>query len=195
MVSRVPEERNTLGGYAVLDDRLLVLDYPAGNPPAFVEIHHRYGPLARRVCGRFLPSPQDVDEAFQETMIRVYQGLYRFNGRYALQPWVARIAKNVSLDILRGRARRPKPDDWAPLAEDLPAPNDEAEQIVERLVQHDTVLAVLSDLPETHRRALMMREMDGRSHREIAQEMEVSTSQAKALIDRENLSLHEGFLI
>jgi RNA polymerase sigma-70 factor, ECF subfamily len=194
MVTRVPEQRNTLGGYAVLDDRLLVLDFQAGNPQAFVEIHHRYGPLARRVCRRFLPNPEDVDEAFQETMIRVYQGLYRFNGRYALQPWVARIAKNVSLDILRGRARRPKNDDWAPPTEELAGPDDEADQIVERLVQHDTVLTVLSDLPETHRRALMLREMDGRSHREIAHEMEISTAQAKALIHRAKVSFRKRWL-
>jgi RNA polymerase sigma-70 factor, ECF subfamily len=194
VVIRVPDQGKTLGGYAALDDRLLVLDFQAGNPQAFVEIHRRYGPLARRVCQRFLPNPHDGDEAFQETMIRVYQGLYRFNGRYAVQPWVARIAKNVSLDILRGRARRPKNDDWAPLAEELPAPNDEAEQIVERLVQHDMVLAVLSDLPETHRRALMMRELDGRSHREIAHEMEVSTAQAKALIHRAKMSFRKRWL-
>jgi RNA polymerase sigma-70 factor (ECF subfamily) len=194
VVIRVPDQGKTLGGYAALDDRLLVLDFQAGNPQAFVEIHQRYGPLARRVCQRFLPNPHDGDEAFQETMIRVYQGLYRFNGRYALQPWVARIAKNVSLDILRGRARRPKNDDWAPLAEELPAPDDEAEQIVERLVQHDMVLAVLSDLPETHRQALMMRELDGRSHREIAQEMEVSTAQAKALIHRAKMSFRKRWL-
>lgn len=194
MVIRVPEQHNTPGGYAVLDDRLLVLDFQAGNPQAFVEIHHRYGPLARRVCQRFLPNPQDVDEAFQETMIRVYQGLYRFNGRYTLQPWVARIAKNVSLDILRGRARRPKYDAWAPATEDLAGPDDEADQIVERLVQHDTVLTVLSDLPETHRRALMLREMDGRSHREIAQEMEISTGQAKALIHRAKVSFRKRWL-
>jgi RNA polymerase sigma-70 factor, ECF subfamily len=194
VVIRAPDQGNTLGGYAALDDRLLVLDFQAGNPQAFVEIHRRYGPLARRVCQRFLPNPHDGDEAFQETMIRVYQGLYRFNGRYAVQPWVARIAKNVSLDILRGRARRPKNDDWAPLAEELPAPDDEAEQIVERLVQHDMVLAVLSDLPETHRRALMMREMDGRSHREIAHEMEVSTAQAKALIHRAKMSFRKRWL-
>ena len=194
MVIRVPDQRNTLGGYAALDDRLLVLDFQAGNPQAFVEIHHRYGPLARRVCQRFHPNPQDVDEAFQETMIRVYQGLYGFNGRYALQPWVARIAKNVSLDILRGRARRPKDDAWAPVAEELPGPDDEAEQIVERLVQHDTVLAVLSDLPESHRRALMLRELDGRSHREIAQEMEVSTGQAKALIHRAKMGFRKRWL-
>ena len=194
MVIRFPDQNSTLGGYAALDDRLLVLDFQAGNPQAFVEIHQRYGPLARRVCQRFLPNPHDGDEAFQETMIRVYQGLYRFNGRYALQPWVARIAKNVSLDILRGRARRPKNDDWAPLAEELPAPDDEAEQIVERLVQHDLVLAVLSDLPDTHRRALMMRELDGRSHREIALEMEVSTAQAKALIHRAKMSFRKRWL-
>jgi RNA polymerase sigma-70 factor, ECF subfamily len=184
MVIRVPDKRTTSDGYAVLDDRLLVLDFQAGNPQAFVEIHRRYGRLARHVCQRFLPQQSDVDEAFQETMIRVFQGLYRFNGRYALQPWVARIAKNVSLDMLRGQARRPQADDSAPTSDELPIPGDEADEIVERLVQRDTVLSVLSDLPETHRRALMLRELEGRSHREIAQELEISTSQAKALIHR-----------
>ena len=184
MVIRVPDQRNTPGGYAVLDDRLLVLDFQAGNPQAFVEIHRRYGALARHVCHRFLPMQQDADEAFQETMIRVFQGLYRFNGRYALQPWIARIAKNVSLDILRGHARRPQTDHSAPASDELQVPGDEADEIVERLVQRDTVLSVMADLPETHRRALMLREFEGRSHREVAQELEISTPQAKALIHR-----------
>src|SRR5262245_19930239 len=194
MVIRVPDQRHTPGGYAALDDRLLVLDFQAGNPQAFVEIHRRYGGLARHVCQRFLPQQQDADEAFQETMIRVFQGLYRFNGRYALQPWIARIAKNVSLDILRGQARRPKSDDSAPASDELPIPGDEADEIVERLVQRDTVLAVLADLPDTHRRAMMLRELEGRSHREVAQEMEISTAQAKALIHRAKGSFRRHWL-
>jgi RNA polymerase sigma-70 factor (ECF subfamily) len=87
---------------------VLVLDFQAGDPEAFVEIHNRYGNLAHQVCRRFLPNAQDAEEAFQETMIRVFRGLYRFNGRYALGPWIARIAKNVSLDILRGRRDAPR---------------------------------------------------------------------------------------
>ena len=172
MVIRVPDQRKTPGGYAALDDRLLVLDFQAGNPQAFVEIHRRYGALARHVCQRFLPQQQDVDEAFQETMIRVFQGLYRFNGRYALQPWIARIAKNVSLDTLRGR---PAGRDGRLGAGERRAagPGDEADEIVERLVQRDTVLSVMADLPETHRRALMLRELEGRSHREVAQELRI----------------------
>ena len=194
MVIRVPDQRKTPGGYAALDDRLLVLDFQAGNPQAFVEIHRRYGALARHVCQRFLPNQPDADEAFQETMIRVFQGLYRFNGRYALQPWIARIAKNVSLDILRGRARRPQTDDSAPASDELPVPGDEADEIVERLVQRDTVLSVMADLPETHRRALMLREFEGRSHREVAQELEITTSQAKALIHRAKASFRRLWL-
>jgi len=95
MVIRSPDQRATQGGYAALDDRMLVLDFQAGQVEAFVEIHRRYGALARHVCTRFLPNQADADEAFQETMIRVFQGLYRFNGRFALRPWIARIAKNV----------------------------------------------------------------------------------------------------
>jgi RNA polymerase sigma factor (sigma-70 family) len=189
-----PHERITRGAYSALDDRLLVLDFQAGNPQAFVEIHRRYGSLARHVCGRFLHSQQDADDAFQETMVRVFQGLYRFNGRYALQPWIARIAKNVSLDLLRGQARRPRSDDSAPASDELPQPGDLADEIVERLVQRDTVLSVLSDLPETHRRALMLRELEGCSHREIARELEISTAQAKALIHRAKGSFRRRWL-
>jgi RNA polymerase sigma-70 factor, ECF subfamily len=173
---------------------MLVLDFQAGNPQAFVEIHRRYGALARHVCQRFLPNRQDADEAFQEAMIRVFQGLYKFNGSYALAPWIARIAKNVSLDHVRGTSRRPQSDESAPAADELPRPGDEADEIVERLVQRDTVLSVLAELPEAHRHALMLREMEGRSHREIAEEMEISSGQAKALIHRAKGSFRKRWL-
>ncbi len=116
MATRVSElgnglARGGLGTYADLDDRMLVLDFQAGNEGAFSEIHRRYAGLARHVCQRILRNADDADEATQEAMLRVYQGLTRFNGRYALQPWVARIATNVSLDVTRARMRRPQTGD------------------------------------------------------------------------------------
>src|SRR4029453_718768 len=98
--------------------------------------------------------------------------------------WIAPIAKNVPLALLPGHAPRPKTYDSAPANDELKVVGDEADEIVERLVQRDTVLAVMADLPETHRRALLLRELEGRSHREVAQEMEITTPQAKALIHR-----------
>ena len=61
MATRVSELRNGvgaarggLGTYADLDDRMLVLDFQAGNEGAFSEIHRRYSGLARHVCQRIL---------------------------------------------------------------------------------------------------------------------------------------------
>jgi RNA polymerase sigma-70 factor (ECF subfamily) len=174
------------GSYSELDDRMLVLDFQAGNPEAFDEIHRRYHGLARHICQRILQNPEDADEATQEAMIRVFQGLGRFNGRYALQPWVARIATNVSLDVTRARARRPKADDrtLVDLDQDLRSHEEDPCEAVERSADREEVLEVLAGLPENHREALVLREFEGRSHKEIGDALGVTPSQAKALIHR-----------
>jgi RNA polymerase sigma-70 factor (ECF subfamily) len=194
VATRVTDLR-TEGDYRVLDDRLLVLDFQAGQPQAFVEIHRRYGPLAKHVCSRFLPNRHDADEAFQETMIRVFQGLHRFNGQYALQPWIARIATNVSLDQIRTRARRPQVEDGTIEDHERGDPADGPEEMVERLVERDLIISVLAGLPETHRTALVLREMEGRSHKEIAVALDITPAQAKALIHRAKGSFRRNWLL
>ena len=191
MATRVSElgngvARGGLGTYADLDDRMLVLDFQAGNEGAFSEIHRRYCGLARHVCQRILRNPEDADEATQEAMLRVYQGLNRFNGRYALQPWVARIATNVSLDVTRARARRPRESDRAisELHEELHEPSEDPLELVERLLERERINEVLDLIPEHHRDALVLRELEGRSHKEIGEVLGVTPSQAKALIHR-----------
>jgi RNA polymerase sigma-70 factor, ECF subfamily len=195
MATRITDIKTTVASYAELDDKMLVLDFQAGQPAAFVEIHRRYAPLAKHVCRRFLPNSQDADEAFQETMIRVFQGLFRFNGQFALQPWIARIATNVSLDQLRSRARRPQVDDAGLEHHDQEDDRDTPDQLVERLLERDLVLSVLSDLPESHRRALVLRELEGRSHKEIGEAMGITASQAKALIHRAKGSFRRAWLV
>ena len=194
LAQRTTDLRGGEGGYEALDDRLLVLDFQAGHPEAFVEVHRRYQGLAKHVCRRFLRNPQDAEEAFQETMIRVFQGLYRFNGRYALQPWIARIATNVSLDALRAQARRPVAEE-APIEEhDRSDEEDGPQELYERLVERDLVISVLAELSDAHRHALVLRELNGASHREIADEMEITPAQAKALIHRAKRAFRRRWL-
>src|SRR5205085_5091094 len=91
-----------------LTERDLVIAFKGGEAQAYSQIYERTLPVVQHICRRLLKNPDDVEEATQETMLRVLQGLSRFNGRYLLQAWVARIATNVCLDVLRAKTRRPE---------------------------------------------------------------------------------------
>ena len=66
-----------------------------------------------------LASPFEAEDAVQETFIRAWKGIERFEGRAALRSWLYRIATNVCLDMLSGRERRARPMDLGPSREPI----------------------------------------------------------------------------
>ena len=188
MAIKISELLETQTGVA--DDRGLVIDFKAGDANAYAEIYRRYFAYARTVSLRILRNPEDADEAAQETMVRVLQALPRFNGRYELRAWIARIATNVSLDMVRSTSRRTRnlgyvqSLDLVTIGDQLDRTGEDPSETVERMVQAHQVQALLSELPANHRDALVLREVQGRSHQEIADELGMTPPQVKALIHR-----------
>src|SRR6266508_1543965 len=65
-------------------------------------------------CYRMLGSAFEADDAVQATMVRAWRGYHRFEGRSSLRSWLYRIATNVCIALLKGRARRAVPMDVGP---------------------------------------------------------------------------------
>lgn len=169
------------------EDKALALAFKAGEKGAYQAIYDRYERRVRHLCLRMLGSHEDAAEACQETFLRVYQGLFRFNGRYQLGPWITRIATNVCLDMLRARSRRPKTA--APIedvAGELPGPADVMDpgELVVRQAEGSKVRAALDRLPIRHRTAILLRDELGHSYAEVAKAMNMTEPQVKALLHR-----------
>jgi RNA polymerase sigma-70 factor (ECF subfamily) len=170
-----------------VEDKELALAFKAGEKGAYQAIHDRYHARVYSVCRRMLAHPQDAEEAAQETFLRTYQALGRFNGRYQLGAWITRIATNVCLDQLRARSRRPQHEATLELL-DLENPNlvadDGPEEIVLRNAESRRVRKVLEGLPPMHRAAIVLRDFEGLSYEEVAIALGITDCQVKALIHR-----------
>jgi RNA polymerase sigma-70 factor, ECF subfamily len=170
------------------EDKALTLAFKRGERGAYQAIYERHSRRVHGVCRRMLLHPEDAEEAAQESFLRVYQALARFNGRYLLGPWITRITTNVCLDHLRAKAR--KPVDLVPV-DDLEVKGHSADQeeldperVHLRSAESRRVRQLLASLPPMYRAAIVLRDFEGLSYAEVATVLEISESQTKALIHR-----------
>jgi RNA polymerase sigma-70 factor (ECF subfamily) len=166
-----------------LSDRDLVVAFKQGDGRAYDEIYRRHSPKIRVVCSRRLGHAHDAEEALQETFLRAYQALPRFNGQYKLGAWLNRIAINVCIDELRHRTK-------AEIVQDLQETALASELGPEEIVSSSRpeVIEALGELKPLHAWALRLRAVDGLSHEELAGRLQMSPSQVKALLHRARLS-------
>src|SRR5437867_9693815 len=157
-----------------------------------------------------LGSPFDADDAVQETMVRAWGSLARFDGRSSLRTWLYRIATNVCLDLLAQRARRARPTESGPAgtvddpltslprthwlepvpdARVLPADADPSELIILRQSIHLAFVAALQHLPPKQRAVLLLAEVVGWSAAEIAESLDTSVASVNSALQRARATL------
>src|SRR3954462_4022838 len=96
------------------DQRLLLASAQAGDERAFRQLVEPYRHALEVHCYRMLGSAQDAEDLAQETLLRAWRALERFEPRVQFQTWLYRIATNACLDELERRTRRPEPVDPFP---------------------------------------------------------------------------------
>jgi RNA polymerase sigma factor (sigma-70 family) len=166
-------------------DRRLVDLVRDGYDAAFEEIVRRYRrPLDRFAAAIVGGRSEDVtQDAFSKALL----ALRGTEAEIELRPWLYRIVRNTALNDLRDR-----PPVAAELSEALPGARSAAAEVETREELRE-LMERLQALPETQRAALVMRELEGLSHEEIAAALGVSGGAARQAIFRARAALREGF--
>jgi RNA polymerase sigma-70 factor (ECF subfamily) len=157
--------------------KTLVNRAKGGDCDAFAEAFESYRELLYRIACRMV-GHSDADDVVMETYLKAWRSIPKFRGEAALKNWLIRILRSCATDLLRKQSReeartmRPAIDgeegaqgiDRLPDEGILP-PDRKAE--IDDLGEH--IQLALRDLSDDHRAAILLREVDGLSYREIAQ--------------------------
>jgi RNA polymerase sigma-70 factor (ECF subfamily) len=170
-------------------DDELVASFRAGDDDAFAEMYRRHrGPLRSFAARVLLDRQADADDVVQESFIRARHGL-RVNDRpVALRPWLYMIVRNCAIDELRARRHIATLDNDHELGA---IPIADVAQDAEQRADLHRLVALISQLPERQRRALVLRELEDRSHVQTAQLLKTTVPATKSLVNRARATLIE----
>jgi RNA polymerase sigma factor (sigma-70 family) len=170
------------------DDQLVAL-FRRGDEDAFQVIHERYRQRLFAYARQMLSgSRTDAEDALQDVFLRAYGALRADDRPVTLRAWLYRVAHNRCIDQLR----RPMP-----AVVDLfditrgPSLQDPLEQ-AERREDLRRLVSDVRRLPEQQRSALLMREMEGLTYKELSEALAVSVPAVKSLLVRARIGLVEA---
>src|ERR1700733_8568652 len=167
------------------DDAAAVAKARGGDPEAFRVLVERHSRGIYRLAHRMTGKPEDAEEVVQETFIRVFRQLDRFEARSNFSTWLYRIAFNCAVDYMRARPHRETAE--TPETLDLRASSDSrpsSDDLVYAGEIGDRVQAALGELSPQERAAFLMRHYHGCSIDEICDALHLKTNAAKHSIFR-----------
>src|SRR3954470_4452111 len=152
------------------------------------DLYERYARQIYSYCLHQLGNREEAEDATQSTFLNAFRGIQRGVDPEFESAWLYKIAQNVCLTRQRSSSRRRKveaPGDLEAMQDYVPAHQADSDELI-RLPE------ALDAMPEQQRRALLLREWQGLSYKEIGEELELSQAAVETLLFRARRSLAAG---
>lgn len=167
-----------------IDDRELIAAHRAGDSGAFNEIVREHRGSLVRHARRKLLCDAAAEDALQETFVRAYRALPRFEGDYRLGPWLHRIMSNVCLDEITRRRRDGEKFDKAAARPSVEFTAPSVEDELGLGTDYSAINEALNEIPDSYSEALRLRFIEDLEYSQVAEVTGVTEQNARARVSR-----------
>jgi RNA polymerase sigma-70 factor (ECF subfamily) len=161
-----------------------------GDSEAFRALVERHSRAVFRLAHRMTGSAHDAEDVVQETFLKAYRQIGRFESRANFGTWIHRIAVNCSIDLIRSRPHREATHDTTDLeqfgaaADPGDAPASSPERLMLSTEVQERIAAAMGALSPMERAAFVLRHFEGRSIDEISRALGLKSNATKHSIFR-----------
>ena len=174
-----------------MNDARLLEAARAGDARAMESLYREHSGRVYSVVRRLVGDDHLAEDVSQDAWVRAFEKLGSFRGEAAFGTWMHRLAVNTALNRLRRQGRRPEVESAAEPPRAPPEPDD-------RILNQRVLGLALDCLPEGYRKVLVMHDVEGMTHEEIAEQLGVAIGTSKSQLHkararmRDLLSPNEG---
>lgn len=163
-----------------------------GDPQAFAQIVEMYQRPVFNLCYRMLGTVEDAEDASQETFLRAYRSLRRYDANRSFITWLLSIAAHYCIDQMRRRRYPIISIEDLPVP-DLPDPAPEMETKLGHKQERERVLSLLQTLDPTDRAAVVLYYWYDYSYEEIGQALSLTIPAIKSRLHRARRAMAESW--
>jgi RNA polymerase sigma-70 factor (ECF subfamily) len=175
-----------------LSDGTYVTRARSGDSDAFRTLVERHSRSVFRLAYRMTGNEQDAEDVVQESMLRAYKQLAKFDERASFGTWLYRIASNCSLDLVRARKRRAQNQAVAPEGElemenpvlAVPTLDPNPERMALSGEVREKLTAAMGELSATERSAFVLRHFEGMCIEDVSRVLGCQPGAAKHSVFR-----------
>ena len=148
-------------------------------------LYHRFYRKMFGVCLRYAPNRETAEDILQDGFVKVFGKIESFNSKGSLEGWVRRIMVNTALEFLR------KKSNFYPIVDIENAGNTDSGWDVVSSMAEQEILALVQALPDGYRMVFNLYAIEGYSHKEIGELMNISEGTSKSQLARARKTLQE----
>lgn len=167
-------------------DKSFINKLRKGDEKAQQAFYQQLAPKMYGICLRFAVDQSEADDILQEGFIRVFIHLKDFRGEGSLEGWVRRTIVNTAINSYKKRVKRGPTTDLEYIKETA----DEKYYVIEKMAA-DELLKLISELPQGYRTVFNLNVVEGYTHKEIGEMLDISENTSKSQLSRARTSLQK----